>query len=208
MIVDLKTRKFVVKDVKAVDIIVLCDLVCPYSQYLLLRALEKRPWCTVLTSETQLNTVLESCKVVQFRDFENIAWEPVMRGSHSASSYLVRKGCPSAFANVSTRLIGLSRKAQMSLQLKKYLSKRPSSALSHSLPFTLVVDTWPAFDDMRLSFGIGQSAVFRSHEIDLPFRSRIEWALEDVYTEFSRPDRSDWIWILKPSVTNKSLNGQ
>ena len=69
---------------------------------------------------------------LQIADFENIDWDPVMSNQSCASSYLVRKG--------------LSRKAQLSLQIKRYNSKHPNSVLKTAVPFTIVLDTWNAFE--------------------------------------------------------------
>ena len=81
---------------------------------------------------------------LQVSDFENINWDLVLQRSastnrvlHGASSYLVRKG--------------LSRKAQLSLQLRKYICKNPCSILSNSVPFTVIVETWNAFEDMKVN---------------------------------------------------------
>lgn len=37
-------------------------------------------------------------------------------------------------------------------------------------------------------------------------RQRLEWSLADIQQDIESPERRDWIWILKPSVTNKGAN--
>jgi len=127
----------------------------------------------------------------QIGDFENIEWPQILSGRHHASSFLVRKG--------------LSRKAQLSVQIKKYLSKHPSSILSKAVPFTCVIDTWEAFDEMRLNFG-GTFASFNTNMVlRSPLRERLQFCLEDNKCVVESENHSNWTWILKPSVTNKGL---
>lgn len=103
----------------------------------------------------------------------------------------------------------MSRKAQLALQLKRYISKHPNSILARTTPYTLIVETWNAFEDMKLDFGGGFCASFDTNSggsffMQSSLRQRLEWSLPDVQEEVK--SRSDWIWILKPSVTNKGTN--
>jgi tubulin---tyrosine ligase len=107
----------------------------------------------------------------------------------------------------------LSRKAQLALQIKRYNSKHPTSILCSTVPFTLIVETWNAFDEMKLDLGGGIYASFDqggggggSFFMQSSLRQRMEWSLSDVQEEVSMKGREDWIWILKPSVTNKGTN--
>lgn len=77
-----------------------------------------------------------SKKMVQIADFENVVWEPVLDGKHTASSYLVRKG--------------LSRKAQLALQIKRYTSKHPETILKDAVPYSVIIETWDAFEEMKV----------------------------------------------------------
>ena len=44
--------------------------------------------------------------------------------------------------------------------------------------------------------------------INVPFRQRLDWCLDDVKAEFEADERVGWHWILKPSVTNKGLDSK
>ena len=80
---------------------------------------------------------------MQIADFENIEWDPVLQGTHRAASYLVRKG--------------LSRNAQLALQVRRFLSKHRDSPLRQAVPFTLVLETWGAFEEeMKVNLGGGR----------------------------------------------------
>lgn len=193
MLIHKKTKRFIVFDVDATTYSnywnILCDLNCPYSQSILLKCIENRR-----NTCLRINSLKNTCsnKILQFCDFENIVWEPVMSGEHMASSYLIRKG--------------LSRKAQLSLQLKKYFSKNKSN-YKQAFPYTIIIETWNAFEEMKVDFSPGVFAAFDSSNFaNTPFRQRLEWALDDVYYEISKEERTDWIWILKPSVTNKAAD--
>ena len=37
---------------------------------------------------------------------------------------------------------------------------------------------------------------------------RLEWALGDIYDEYHDEGRRDWMWILKPSVSNKGADSK
>jgi len=130
-------------------------------------------------------------KQFQISDFENIDWAPVLSGRHVTSSYLVRKG--------------LARKAQLANQIKRYCSKHEGSLLRSAVPFTVVIETWDAFEDMRLDFGGGTFATFDTSMTmrSTPLRQRLQFLLEEAKEIVESPERIDWLWILKPSVTNK-----
>lgn len=167
------------------------DVNCAYTRELVLAALRRRPWVRLLP---RLDA---SCALVQIADFENIEWEPVLQGTHSAASYLVRKG--------------LSRKAQLALQVRRHLSKHRDSALRQAVPFTLVLETWGAFEEqMKVDLGGGRFAAFDCGQsaalMSTPLRLRLAWCLEEAQSEVEHPDRADWLWILKPSVTNKGVD--
>lgn len=96
----------------------------------------------------------------------------------------------------------------MSLQLKRYFSKHPSE-LSKSFPVTIIVETWNAFDELKVDFSPGVVASFDASQFSgMSLRQRIEWSLDDVHEHFHQIGREDWIWILKPSVTNKGLDSK
>lgn len=109
--------------------------------------------------------------------------------------------------------------------MKRYTSKNPSSILKKSIPFTVIVDTWNAHEDMKVDFGLGTFASFDSMSkftrhnslsllsiddfldtMQIPLRQRLEWCLDDVKDALFASDRSSWDWILKPSVTNKGVD--
>lgn len=179
--------------------------------------MKRRPWCRLIfdleTTNTQTGTSTEAPKIIQICDFEMIEWDPVLKGLHHASSYIIRKGnrqssliFSSSFAQL---IVGLSRKAQLALQLRRYVSKHPTSILTTAIPYTEIVQTWNAFEDMKLDFGGGFIASFDTNSgssffMQSTLRERLGWALADIQEEVKA--RKDWIWILKPSVTNKGTN--
>lgn len=174
------------------------DINCDYTRAVVEKALQRRKqWCSV-TSPSLIDTLNESEEadtahaqgVLQIGDFENIRWEMVMRGGgrHRASSFLVRKG--------------LSRKAQLSLQIRRYTCKHQDSILMKAVPLTIVVETWAAFEELKFmgaSFDMGLMP-------ELPLRERLELCLDDVKEAVCDPQRASWRWILKPSVTNKGAD--
>jgi len=164
------------------------DLNCPYTRRIVVAAILRRPWCRLL-QELDTGGKFDP-PLLQFSDFENIEWEFVLSGRHGAASYLVRKG--------------LSRKAQLSLQIRRYLSKNPESALKVAVPYTIIIETWNAFEDMKMDFGGGTLASFQLPPT--PLRQRLEWCLEEAQAEVNDANRADWLWILKPSVTNKGAS--
>ena len=165
------------------------DLNCEYTRSIVVAAIQRRPWCRL---DAELDITSKSVPpVIQLADFENIEWEYVISGRHGAASYLIRKG--------------LSRKAQLSLQIRRFLSKHPDSILAQAVPFTVILETWGAFEDVRMDFGAGTIASF-ALTCPTPLRQRLEWCLEDGRQEVTSEQRADWLWILKPSVINKGVD--
>lgn len=165
------------------------DINCDYSANVIGGAIARRPWCM----KSKKHEIDGGRYPVQIKDFENITWEPVMAGKCGASSYLVRKG--------------LSRKAQLSLQLRRYCSKNPTSVLSSAVPFTVILETWNAFEEMKLDFGRGTFASFDDHGITkAPLRQRLDWCLVDAKATVEDEQYKGATWILKPSVTNKGMD--
>ena len=163
---------------------------CSYSLKIIKAAIERRPWCRIRKTDTTTKSINDLSNI-QIGDFENIDWESVMNGSQIASSYLVRKG--------------LSRKAQLAMQIKRYLSKHRDSILLKAAPFTLILETWNAFEDMRVDFGHGTFASFDTNLIiNVALRQRLEWCLEDI--KLTMEDTKCDHWILKSSVTNKGAD--
>ena len=106
------------------------DLACPYTTNVMRTVIANLPHCKLVPLDANK-------KMIQIADFENIEWEPVLAGKHAASSYLVRKG--------------LSRKAQLALQIKRYQSKHPDTILKEAVPYSLIIETWDAFEEMKVS---------------------------------------------------------
>ena len=195
-----QTKRFVVFDVKRpnedclIKFIIQLKVNCEYSASIIESCIKKRAWCLLDISSTQSTSDAASkdqIPVIQIGDFENISWERVLDGSQIASSYLVRKG--------------LSRKAQLALQIKRFCSKHKDCILRKATPFTLILETWSAFEDMRVDFGNGTFANFDTNMImDVALRQRLEWSLEDV--KLCMEDSHYDHWILKPSVTNKGVD--
>ena len=90
-----------------------------------------------------------------------------------ANAYCVRKG--------------LSRKAQLSIYLSKYIKKHNKCMLSKAVPRTIVLDTWEAYDASMAQFG-------------LSFRQRLDACLWEVKQILETETKT---WIMKPSATNK-----
>jgi hypothetical protein len=194
---------------------VFIDWECEYTRELINQGCQRRPWCKILSS-LPISSPHEgiSKNLIQIADFENIQWESVLNGHHQASSYFIRKG--------------LSRKAQLALQIRRYLTKHPTSHMKKHIPFTLIIDTWSAFDTENVSLDIGGG--FYTN-FDLPelqnanLSDRLRWCLMDIQNEMKlynqqqqnqqnqceeqeeqQTEGIQTIWILKPSVTNKGLH--
>jgi tubulin---tyrosine ligase len=167
-----------------------------YTNRIVTNALKRRSeWVTVIPPSALDDAGKDKTKpvtVYQFCDFERIDWVPVMSGRHHAASYLVRKG--------------LSRKAQLSLQIRRYASKHPTSILCRAAPFTVILETWDAHEeDVKMDFG-GVKASFgnmMSMSQTSTLRERLGWCLTEAKSEVEDPSREHWFWILKPSYTNK-----
>ncbi|CAK5202490.1 unnamed protein product [Aphanomyces euteiches] len=147
------------------------DSLCDYVRPLVLKAFSQRSdrW-DVMTLDDDPRT-----PHLLWSEYEDLDWKNILRGQVVANSYCVRKG--------------LSRKAQLSIFLSKYIRKHPSCVLSKALPQTLVVDLWDAFDQSLAELGIS-------------FRNRLESCLWEVKQLFdSNPNPG--MWIMKPSATNK-----
>ena len=174
--------------------IIYMDIICSYTQEVLKTILGSRPWCKIVSCFDEIlskKPTSNRIRQYQISDFENIDWVPVMSGRHITSSYLIRKG--------------LSRKAQLSLQVKRYISKNPTSILRNAIPYTIIIETWDAFEDVRMNFGGGTFANFNTTQIiSTSLRKRLEFCLQEVHELVE--ERKDWLWILKPSVTNKGMD--
>ena len=193
------------------------DLNCDYTRDVVVAALRRRPWVSVSP------TLDPAAEQLQFADFENIHWESVLAGKHGAASYLVRKG--------------LSRKAQLAMQVRRHVAKQAqrqgrqqqrqqggaagqsgssngsssSSSLGSAVPHTVILETWAAFEEIKMDIGGGRTAAFdvaqsASLLLRTPLRQRLEWALDEAASQVRQPERRDWLWILKPSVTNKGAD--
>jgi hypothetical protein len=165
------------------------DVNCSYTSGLLQKAIARRPWCKVINSLDDT----EGDQIIQFCDFENITWEVVLNNKTRASSYLIRKG--------------LSRKAQLSQQIKRYTCKHINSILKKAVPTTVIIETWNAFEKIELYFGGGTFASFdTSSTLQAPLRQRLEWCLDHAKEVIESENCMNWKWILKPSVTNKGVD--
>ncbi len=168
------------------------DWNCDYTRTIIESTCARRPWCT-LNPPTRTDCC--SGLTLQVADFENIIWENVVSGQHRASSYLVRKG--------------LSRKAQLSLQIRRHVAKNPKSILRNAVPHTVIIETWNAFDDVKIDFGFGLSTSFDFPSMQrAPLRERLEWILNELHhSHFNfSDDQEQPVYILKPSVTNKGAD--
>ena len=132
------------------EAVIYINLVCKYTEEVLRNVFSSRPWCKLVPSAEEISKKPPSNRTRQYQicDFEHVDWVPVMSGRHITCSYLVRKG--------------LSRKAQLSLQVKRYLSKHPTSILKRAVPYTIIIETWDAFEDIRMDFGGGTFANFNT----------------------------------------------
>lgn len=170
---------------------IILDWNCHYTQAAIAKALNKRPWCNVVPGIGDSELVGQ--QIIQIADFENILWEDVMTGKHGAASYLVRKG--------------LSRKAQLALQMRKYLAKHPKSILKTAIPFTIIIETWNAFENIKLDLGGGLMTDFNLPDVQrAPLCQRLDWILNDVKETFEDKQAESPLWILKPSVANKGAD--
>lgn len=175
------------------------DWECPYTRNIIYQTLGRRSWCKHALSFTETDLGATN-QLLQVADFENIVWDNVLGGKYAASSYLVRKG--------------LSRKAQLSLQARRYVSKHPASILKNAMPKTIVVETWNAFeDDVKIDIGGGLTAGFDLPGMKrVPLRQRLDWILNDAKQQMEDYDNlehrrgGEKLWIMKPSVANKGAD--
>lgn len=184
------------------------DYNCRYTENIIVSAIEKRPWCQIIDNNNNNNIDNNSLNdnndnkpcdevvMIQIKDFENINWDNVLNNNNNSccSSYLVRKG--------------ISRKAQLSNQMKRFVCKHSESVLKNCIPFTIVVETWNAFENnMKVEVGFGTFAVFDSLLLlHTSLRQKLEWCLVDVKQIVEDEKYSSWVWILKPSIANKGVD--
>eukprot|EP01084_Bolivina_argentea_P004872 9212_1 len=168
------------------------DVHDPYEARFVRRALARRPWVEIVDSYEHAD--------LHWGDFEELAWEQILSGKLRGSAFCVRKG--------------ISRKAQLSMYLNKYITKtrgpkgkgdnKKSNILSSALPETLVIDTWEAFDE-TFTFNLGgHVASFGSHRgvvASMSLEKRLSWALEPAKDWMK--DRLPGHFYLKPSTLNK-----
>ena len=144
----------------------------------------------------------------QWAEYERIDWDAVLAGRHGASSYCIRKG--------------LSRKAQLAYYTHRHVCKNPDSILKRSMPKTVVLDTWPVWEDnhsgysnqqgladivVTLGSAGSQDGVNRRQKLDQCL-AEARKAMEKAEQEFEEQvrlhkDASPPVWILKGSTVNK-----
>lgn len=175
------------------------DVDCPYTRRAILEAFahssrEKRFRITLGPGRgLEANVLPKGCQF-QWAEYERIDWAAVLDGKHGASSYFIRKG--------------FSRKAQLSYYTKRYVTKNPESILSRSLPQTIVIDTWQAFEEGHSnsysSNGLADVVVAASSERAWNVRERLLHCLASAKTFMAEEnDETNPLWILKGSTTNK-----
>lgn len=184
------------------------DINEPYTRKVIQAALRKRaPNCSVTLGPGEGDDALplpSGCDF-QWSEYERIDWSAVLAGKHGASSYCVRKG--------------LSRKAQLAHYTKLHIAKDPGSLLKDALPMTVIIDTWPVWEE---DYGGGAQAGFAdvivgsaSSDRGTGRRDRLEKCLEEAKRVMhaeeelfekeleSNPNTDPPTWILKPSTVNK-----
>lgn len=113
--------------------------------------------------EQEKVTLIEEDIDLQWDDYEDLDWTRVLSGKMIASSYCHRKG--------------LIRKAQLAVNVARWLAKRPESILKETIPQTLV--------------------------LELNYPDELDEALiNDIY-EISQMKEGEEAWILKPSLCNQ-----
>jgi len=186
------------------------DINEPYTRKVIQDALRERaPNCTVTlgTGEGDDEVPLPAGADFQWSEYERIDWSAVLAGKHGASSYCVRKG--------------LSRKAQLAHYTKLHVAKNPDSLLQHTLPKTVILDTWPVWEEdhgggAKDGFAdivvggashTGGAGVGRKERLDkcLEEAKQVMNAAErDFDTALETNANADPpTWILKPSTVNK-----
>lgn len=128
----------------------------------------------------------------QWSEYERIDWSAVLDGVHSASSYCIRKG--------------LSRKAQLAYFTKRYVAKHPQSILCGAMPQTIIIDTWPVWEDTTQATreGLADYVTSRSFGIAPNRRTRLEDCLLEARKAMDTVDNGA-VWILKGSTVNKGI---
>jgi putative hemolysin len=145
----------------------------------------------------------------QWAEYERVDWAAVLAGKHGASSYCVRKG--------------LSRKAQLAHFTRLHICKHPDSILKDTLPQTVILDTWPVWDDDCGGSGAGLADIViagASSGTGINRRERLTKCLEEARRIMRQAEAtfdaevtadasaSPPIWILKPSTINKGAGIQ
>lgn len=140
----------------------------------------------------------------QWSEYERIDWSAVLAGKHGASSYCVRKG--------------ISRKAQLAHFTRLHVCKNPDSLLKDAIPKTVILDTWPVWednynasagglDDILTGASCKADGINRKEILDKCLQeaksvmSQEEQRYEDRLKHNSKAVAP--IWILKPSTVNK-----
>ena len=147
----------------------------------------------------------------QWAEYERIDWSAVLAGQHGASSYCIREG--------------LSRKAQLAHYTHRHVCKNPDSLLKEALPRTVVLDTWPVWEDgvatakggladvvISMSGGGSKSSqsgdsVNRRKILDQCL-AEAKQVMERAELDFEQTTNDEDgspppVWILKGSTTNK-----
>ena len=76
--------------------------------------------------------------------------------------------------------------------MNKYIAKNPASILSKSIPLSLVISTWDAFDENLMKMGVSPAAA-------------MDGLLQEA-KELIRGYSSDTMWVLKPSLGRKGVD--
>lgn len=186
----------------------------PYTDALLQRAFSGRPEWQLAAHRDDPDRRL----VLQIDEYEELPWERVLAGSIVANAYCVRKVCwalcvspcgfparlPGCCADVLTLLCaarafflslshcgqGLIRKANFAKHVAKHVAKRPASDLATSVPRTVVIETWSAFQDGDVAAGCF-----------IDRKSALAACLVDA--EEALAQHPSKLWVLKPSLANK-----
>ena len=143
----------------------------------------------------------------QWSEYERIDWSAVLAGKHGASSYCVRKG--------------ISRKAQLAHYTRLHVCKNPDSLLKDAIPKTVILDTWPVWEDGDSNAGAGglddimtgaapkSDGINRKKLLDkcLQDAKQVMDEAEQTYQDDCKtnPKADAPVWILKPSTVNKGV---
>jgi hypothetical protein len=185
------------------------DINEPYTRQTIQKALKSRNFDVTLgpgDSDLMDPVPLPAHCHFQWAEYERIDWSAVLAGQHGAASYCIRKG--------------LSRKAQLAYYTHRHVCKNPDSILAHALPQTVILDTWPVWEDggdgpragladVVVSIGsssAGGSAVNRKEKLDqcLAEAKEVMHAAER-YFDQDPAARQAPVWILKGSTANKGV---